>query len=69
VPPFRQARLGCLLVVADTAFHGDIRGLFEDLIPAEVIEAYDRLLASNGCQKDQAETLVGDAALVRSLTD
>ena len=38
-------------------------------MPAEVIEAYDRLLASNGCAKDQAEALVGDAGLVTTLTE
>lgn len=54
-------------MVADTAT-GDIRELFEGLIPTEVIEAYDRLLASNGCAKDQAEALVGDAGLVAALT-
>jgi hypothetical protein len=61
--------LGCRLVVADAAARADIRDLFEGLVPAEVIDAYDRLLASNGCAKDQAETLVGDPALVAALTD
>jgi hypothetical protein len=54
-------------VVADTAA-GDIRELFDGLVSAEVIEAYERLLASNGCAKDQAEALVGDAGLVAALT-
>jgi DNA-binding CsgD family transcriptional regulator len=45
-----------------------MRGLFEGLIPAEVIDAYERLLASNGCAKDEAEALVGDAGLVSALT-
>ncbi len=48
---------------------GGIRGLFEGLVPAEVIDAYDRLLASGGCAKEQAGALVGDAGLVRALTD
>jgi DNA-binding CsgD family transcriptional regulator len=56
-------------VVADAAVQGGIRGLFEGLVPAEVIDAYDRLLASNGCAKEQAEALVGDAGLVATLTD
>jgi DNA-binding CsgD family transcriptional regulator len=43
--------------------------LFEGLVPAEVIEAYDRLLARDGCAKDQAGELVGGAGLVRALTD
>ena len=50
------------------AADGGIRGLFEGLVPAEVIDAYDRLLASDGCAKDQAEALVGDAGMVRALT-
>jgi DNA-binding CsgD family transcriptional regulator len=43
--------------------------LFDGLLPAEVIDAYDRLLATNGCAKDQADALVGDAELVRALTE
>jgi hypothetical protein len=56
-------------VVANTAVQGGIRGLFEGLVPGEVIDAYDRLLASNGCAKEQAEALVGDAGLVATLTE
>jgi DNA-binding CsgD family transcriptional regulator len=56
-------------VVTDAVVGGEIRDLFEGLVPAEVIDAYDRLLASHGCAKDQAEALVGDAGLVRALTD
>ncbi|HYA52480.1 MAG TPA: hypothetical protein VEG33_15075 [Streptosporangiaceae bacterium] len=56
-------------MVADTAVQGGIRGLFEGLVPGEVIDAYDRLLASNGCAKEQAEALVGDAGLVATLTE
>ena len=55
-------------MVADAAVRADIRDLFEGLVPVEVIDAYDRLLASDGCAKDQAETLVGDASLVSALT-
>ena len=54
-------------MVAGTV-RSSIKGLFEGLVPAEVIKAYDRLLAQNGCSKDQAESLVGDAALVETLT-
>jgi DNA-binding CsgD family transcriptional regulator len=61
--------MGCQLVVAEGAVRDRIRGLFEGLVPAEVIDAYDRLLASNGCAKDQAEALVGDAGLVATLTE
>jgi len=43
--------------------------LFDGLVPAEVINAYDRLLARDGCAKDQADAVVGDAGLVRALTD
>ena len=54
-PPTSQlSGLGWRLVVADTAVQGGIRGLFEGLVPAEVIDAYDRLLANNGCAKEQA---------------
>jgi hypothetical protein len=34
-------------VVADAAVRADIRDLFEGLVPVEVIDAYDRLLASD----------------------
>lgn len=61
--------LGCLAVVAAPAVADSIRGLFDGLVPAEVIEAYDRLLATDGCAKDQAEALVGGAGLVRALTE
>jgi DNA-binding CsgD family transcriptional regulator len=37
-------------------------------VPTEVIEAYDRLLARDGCAKDQAGSLVGDPGLVDALT-
>jgi DNA-binding CsgD family transcriptional regulator len=60
--------VGCFLVVADTTVRAGIRGLFDGLVPGEVIEAYDRLLVTNGCAKDQAETTVGDAGLVAELT-
>jgi DNA-binding CsgD family transcriptional regulator len=43
--------------------------LFEGLVPVEVIEAYDRLLARDGCAKDQAGEFVGDTGLVQALTD
>ena len=56
-------------MVADTPTQGDVRGLFEGLVPVEVIDAYDRLLANNGCAKEQAEALVGDAGLLAALTD
>jgi DNA-binding CsgD family transcriptional regulator len=56
-------------VVTDPTIRCDIRHLFDGLVPAEVIDAYDRLLSSNGCAKEQAEVLVGDAGLVAALTD
>ncbi|HUK68289.1 MAG TPA: helix-turn-helix transcriptional regulator [Streptosporangiaceae bacterium] len=55
-------------MVAASTVRSSIQDLFEGLVPAEVIEAYDRLLASDGCAKDQAETLVGDVGLVAALT-
>jgi len=54
-------------VVAQAAVR-DVHGLFEGLVPAEVIAAYDRLYARDGCPKDQAEALVGNVALVDALT-
>jgi DNA-binding NarL/FixJ family response regulator len=54
-------------MVAEAAAR-DIRGLFDGLLPPEVIEAYDRLLAQDGCAKDQADSLVG-AGLVEILTN
>jgi len=56
------------VVAADTTASG-IRGSFDGLVPTEVIDAYDRLLAADGCAKDQAEAFVGGAALVHALTD
>jgi len=60
--------LGGGLVVAEVAAAGSVSSLFEGLVPPEIIQAYDQLLASNGCAKDQAEALVGDAGLVAALT-
>jgi DNA-binding CsgD family transcriptional regulator len=45
-----------------------VRELFDGLVEPEVIEAYDRLLASDGCAKAEADALVGPE-LVRTLTD
>jgi len=56
-------------VVADIPVRADIRDLFEGLVPAEVIDAYDRLLASDGCAKEHVASLVGDPGLVATLTD
>ena len=56
-------------MVAVGALAGGIEGLFDGLAPTEVIEAYDRLLATGGCAKDRAESVVGDAELVRALTE
>jgi hypothetical protein len=56
-------------MVTGAAVRGGIRGLFEGLVPVEVIDAYDRLLAHDGCAKDQAEALVGSTGMVRALTD
>ena len=55
-------------MVAATMADG-IEGLFDGLVPAEVIEAYDRLLATGGCAKEHAESAVGGAELVRALTE
>ncbi|MGH3157631.1 MAG: LuxR C-terminal-related transcriptional regulator [Streptosporangiaceae bacterium] len=54
-------------MVAGTGLR-DVRDLFKDLVPAEVIAAYDQLLDTDGCPKDQAVDLVGDPELVAALT-
>jgi len=64
---FRAGALAPAQVAAGTV-RDSIGGLFDGLVPAEVIAAYDRLLARDGCAKDQAEALVGDVALVDALT-
>ena len=56
-------------MVAAGAVRESIQGLFEGLVPAEVVEAYDRLLATGGCARDEAESLLGDADLIRALTE
>jgi DNA-binding NarL/FixJ family response regulator len=56
-------------VVAAGSAHSGIQELFEGLVPAEVINAYDRLLARDGCAKDQAEEFIGSTGLVQALTD
>jgi DNA-binding CsgD family transcriptional regulator len=61
--------LGGRVVVAASTDASGIRDLFSGLVPPDVIEAYDRLLASNGCAKDQADSLVGGSALVLALTE
>jgi DNA-binding CsgD family transcriptional regulator len=58
---------GSVAVVAGTDA-GDVRELFEGLVPAEVIEAYDRLLVLDGCPKDRAGEVVGAPGLVAALT-
>jgi len=55
-------------VVAASAERECVQKLFHGLVPAEVIEAYDRLLAQDGCAKDQADTVVGDSGQVAALT-
>jgi hypothetical protein len=54
----------CWLVATAGSAHSGIQELFEGLVPAEVISAYDRLLARNGCAKDQAEEFIGSTGLV-----
>jgi DNA-binding CsgD family transcriptional regulator len=56
-------------VVAAAAVLDSVGGLFHGLVPAEIIEAYERLLAADGCAKDDAEAFVGGASLLRELTD
>jgi DNA-binding CsgD family transcriptional regulator len=61
--------MGGRLVVTPGTVPRSIHGLFEGLVPAEVITAYDRLLAHDGCGKDQAASFVGGTAMVQALTD
>jgi hypothetical protein len=56
-------------MVAAGVVRDGIAGLFDGLVPVEVIEAYDRLLARDGCAKDQADTVVGSPGLVAALTE
>jgi DNA-binding CsgD family transcriptional regulator len=76
--PQRQARrrpgrflraAGRRPALVTAAERGSIRGLFDGLVPAELLAAYDRLLTANGCPKDQAAQIVGDPELVRELAD
>jgi DNA-binding CsgD family transcriptional regulator len=48
--------------------HGDMRELFDGLVPLEVIDAYERLLATGGCAAAEAASVVGGTALVEGLT-
>ena len=54
-------------MVTGTATRPGIRGLFDGLVPTEVIEAYEHLLATDGCAKSEAESLLG-ASLMAELT-
>jgi hypothetical protein len=47
---------------------GGMRELFQGLVPAEVIDAYDRLLAAGGCAKADVGAMVGGTDLVDALT-
>src|SRR5258705_10949537 len=63
----RSCQRGRVMVAARTA-GGGVRELFEGLVPGEVVDAYDRLLASDGCARDDADSVVG-TGLVQALTD
>src|SRR6266700_3808941 len=54
-------------MVATTAV--PVRRLFDGLIPPELITAYDHLLATGGCAKDNAPAELGGPAIVQALTD
>ncbi|HEY1619281.1 MAG TPA: LuxR C-terminal-related transcriptional regulator [Streptosporangiaceae bacterium] len=55
------------MVAGVTASPG-VGELFEGLVPAEVIGAYERLLASDGCARQEAEAMLGEGGLVAELT-
>jgi DNA-binding CsgD family transcriptional regulator len=65
--PDSQLPARWLLVVADTASQPGIRGLFDGLVPGEVIDAYEHLLATAGCAKSEAESAIG-TGMVDELT-
>jgi DNA-binding CsgD family transcriptional regulator len=46
-----------------------VRRLFDGLVPPELIDAYDRLLATGGYAKADAPTKLGGPAVVEALTD
>jgi DNA-binding CsgD family transcriptional regulator len=54
-------------MVATTAV--PLHRLFDGLIPPELITAYDHLLATGGCAKDNAPAELGGPAIVQALTD
>jgi DNA-binding CsgD family transcriptional regulator len=45
-----------------------IRGLFDGLVETEVADAYERLLASGGCPKNEAAAFAGGPAVLQALT-
>lgn len=55
-------------MVAAGAVLDGVRGLFDGLVSGQVIEAYERLLAADGCAKDEAVAFVGNASVVGELT-
>jgi DNA-binding CsgD family transcriptional regulator len=54
--------------VVTPAERDSIRTLFDGLVPADLLAAYERLLAHDGCPKDEADTFVGSRQLVEALT-
>jgi DNA-binding CsgD family transcriptional regulator len=46
-----------------------VRDVFDGLVPPELIDAYERLLATNGCAAADAASVLGGAALVEGLTN
>jgi DNA-binding CsgD family transcriptional regulator len=54
--------------VVTPAERDTIRTLFDGLVPADLLAAYERLLATDGCPQDEAETFVGSQQLVEALT-
>jgi hypothetical protein len=46
-----------------------IHALFDGLVPADLLAAYERLLDRDGCPKEEADTITGGRRLVQALTD
>jgi DNA-binding CsgD family transcriptional regulator len=56
-------------VVVTQSERGRIHALFDGLVPADLLAAYERLLDRSGCPKDEADTFTGNPQLVQALTE
>jgi DNA-binding CsgD family transcriptional regulator len=56
-------------VVVTQGERARIHALFDGLVPADLLAAYERLLDRDGCPKEEADTITGGRRLVQALTD